>query len=95
MLYKSTPDNPRVEMTEQEMQEFLACLTTEEQWIKQKTDGIRQQRNSLLSQSDWTQNADIPESVKILWQPYRQALRDIPQQEGFPENIIWPVAPGA
>ncbi len=53
----------------------------------------RSKRNKLLAASDWTQNADIPQSVKDLWQPYRQALRDVPQQAGFPETIDWPTPP--
>lgn len=52
-------------------------------------------RNKLLYESDWTQipNAPLtPEQVEQ-WAVYRQALRDVPQQEGFPMNIVWPVAP--
>ena len=52
-------------------------------------------RNTLLYESDWTQipNAPLtPEQVEQ-WAVYRQALRDVPQQEGFPMNIVWPVAP--
>lgn len=45
---------------------------------------IKAQRDFLLEQTDWTQLPDIPQSAKILWEPYRQALRDLPQQEGFP-----------
>lgn len=53
----------------------------------------RKKRNSLLSQSDWTQMLDVPQAVKGQWAPYRQALRDVPSQAGFPETINWPVAP--
>ena len=49
-------------------------------------------RDHLLSASDWTQVADAPVDAAA-WATYRQALRDIPQQEGFPENITWPEAP--
>jgi hypothetical protein len=53
-------------------------------------------RNSLLEQSDWTQLPDVPLSSeqKAAWASYRQALRDITDQPGFPDNINWPVAPG-
>lgn len=50
-------------------------------------------RDRLLAESDWTQNGDVPQTTKDLWMAYRQALRDIPQQTGFPENIQWPVKP--
>lgn len=54
---------------------------------------VRMQRNSLLAQTDWTQALDIPESKRLLFAEYRQALRDVPQQPGFPENIAWPEPP--
>jgi len=52
----------------------------------------RQTRDRLLASSDWTQVADAPVDAAA-WATYRQALRDVPQQEGFPENITWPEAP--
>lgn len=55
--------------------------------------GVRAQRNILLSNTDWTQMPDVPQATKDLWQPYRQALRDVPQQAGFPDNIVWPTPP--
>ena len=53
----------------------------------------RQKRNELLKQSDWTQLNDIPEDTQLLWQPYRQELRDISKQPGFPTEIEWPTPP--
>jgi hypothetical protein len=50
-------------------------------------------RNRLLSQSDWSQLPDVPQNIKDLWAPYRQALRDLPEQEGFPTDIQWPIPP--
>ena len=55
-------------------------------------DEVRAQRNSLLQQSDWTQVADAPVN-QAAWATYRQALRDITMQSGFPENVIWPTPP--
>ena len=52
-------------------------------------------RDQLLRDTDWTQTLDAPidtasrEAVRL----YRQALRDLPEQEGFPENILWPELP--
>lgn len=54
---------------------------------------IRSQRNTLLSESDWTQAKDIPDSISTSWASYRQALRDVPQQILFPIEITWPVKP--
>lgn len=52
----------------------------------------RLERDGLLYSSDWTQIADAPVD-KAAWATYRQALRDITLQEGFPENITWPTKP--
>lgn len=52
----------------------------------------RNQRDTLLTQTDWTQVADAPVD-KAVWASYRQALRDVPQQIGFPTTITWPVKP--
>lgn len=53
---------------------------------------VRQQRDHLLTASDWTQ---LPDSTadKAVWITYRQALRDISAQPGFPLEIVWPVPP--
>lgn len=55
------------------------------------------QRNVLLAESDWTQLADVPlpAEEKAAWAAYRQQLRDITAQPGFPNSIIWPVKPDA
>jgi hypothetical protein len=54
---------------------------------------IRADRNDRLAQTDWTQAADVPQATRDKWAPYRQALRDVPQQAGFPDNIQWPSKP--
>jgi len=52
----------------------------------------RGKRGDLLSQSDWTQIADAPVDPAV-WATYRQALRDITDQAGFPNTITWPTEP--
>jgi len=64
-----------------------------EQPLEQLAAAARSRRDSLLAQTDWTQAADVPQATKDLWAPYRQALRDVPQQSGFPTEIVWPVKP--
>jgi len=54
---------------------------------------MRAKRNKLLSDCDWTQGKDVPDAVSSAWAPYRQALRDITTQSGFPQNIEWPTPP--
>jgi hypothetical protein len=53
---------------------------------------VRSDRNTRLSASDWTQVADAPVD-KAAWATYRQALRDITAQVGFPWTIDWPAQP--
>ena len=62
---------------------------------EQTAETIRIQRDSLLAACDWTQMVDSPlsEEEKAAYQTYRQALRDVPQQEDFPETINWPEEP--
>lgn len=55
---------------------------------------IRSKRNALLSDCDWMFSlTDRPVANKEAWATYRQALRDITKQEGFPSNVIWPTRP--
>jgi hypothetical protein len=58
----------------------------------QKANEVRYKRNMLLTQSDWTQLADAPVD-NLAWAVYRQALRDITLQAGFPFTVDFPVAP--
>lgn len=53
-------------------------------------------RNEMLAQTDWTQLPDAPltDELKAAWGEYRQALRDITTQPGFPDKIKWPSKPG-
>jgi hypothetical protein len=55
-------------------------------------DLVRSSRNRLLQESDWTQLADVT-ADKAAWAAYRQALRDVTGQQGFPWDVIWPQAP--
>ena len=57
-----------------------------------KPAAVRAQRNRLLSECDWTQLADA-QVDKQAWAAYRQALRDVPSQDGFPDTIVWPEKP--
>jgi hypothetical protein len=52
-------------------------------------------RKSLLNQSDWTQLPDVQltNAQVDAWKVYRQALRDITDQPGYPGTIIWPTIP--
>ena len=54
-------------------------------------DEIRNQRDRLLSQTDWMALSD--NTITPEWASYRQTLRDITTQEGFPFSVDWPAKP--
>jgi len=58
----------------------------------EQAKAVRDTRNQKLKDSDWTQVADAPVD-KAAWATYRQALRDITSQAGFPWDIQWPTQP--
>jgi hypothetical protein len=57
-------------------------------------NAVRAKRNTLLVESDWTQLPDAPVDA-VAWAAYRQGLRDISDQPGFPVDVVWPVPPSA
>jgi len=65
----------------------------EQERLQQLAEEIRNKRNQLLAESDWTQLPDAPVKDKEAWQEYRQALRNLTKQPGFPENIEFPEEP--
>lgn len=71
-----------VDLTPQEIQ-------TEKNTLAQH---VRDKRNHILSLTDWTQAEDAPVD-KAVWASYRQELRNIPSQEGFPWDVQWPNRP--
>jgi len=52
---------------------------------------IRNHRDNLLSQTDWMALSDV--AMSPAWTTYRQALRDVTAQSGFPFSVIWPAKP--
>ena len=58
----------------------------------EQAKSVREQRTQLLKDCDWTQIADST-ADKTAWATYRQQLRDITGQAGFPWTITWPDAP--
>lgn len=68
------------------------------QWVlnypAQEND-VKNKRDALLYQSDWTQipNNPLTPAKQDEWAVYRQELRDITNQPGYPFNVIWPTPP--
>tara|TARA_R110002153_G_scaffold139045_1_gene289689 strand:- start:145 stop:432 length:288 start_codon:yes stop_codon:yes gene_type:complete len=90
-LFKNV-NGTRIPLSSQEEASFLA---EEAAWVAaeddRKAEGVRAERNAMLSSSDWMAVSDRtiagPETA------YRQSLRDVPQQTGFPNDVVWPVKP--
>lgn len=61
--------------------------------LEVQATNIRNDRNGRLASTDWTQMLDVPEATKSKWAEYRQALRNVPQQVGFPAAVTWPTSP--
>ena len=59
---------------------------------KDTWDQMRAYRNELIKLSDWTQGADVPDTIKLKWQSYRQALRDI-TKVATTADVVWPTEP--
>jgi hypothetical protein len=57
----------------------------------QAETAVRNQRNRLLSDTDWMALSD--NTMTPAWASYRQALRDITEQAGFPYSVVWPTKP--
>jgi hypothetical protein len=60
-----------------------------------ETEKVRNERNVLIAATDWlvVKHLELNENIPGKWEVYRQALRDVPAQAGFPFNISWPVKP--
>ena len=54
-------------------------------------EAVRKDRNERLSKTDWLGLSDV--TMSTAWAAYRQALRDVPAQNGFPNSITWPTEP--
>jgi len=67
-----------------------------EQVKKKKIEaGVRIERNQKLAKTDWVviKYKELGKAVPAAWKTYRQALRDIPEQEGFPHDVTFPEEP--
>ena len=58
----------------------------------EQAKNVRTSRNDKLAASDWTQVIDAPVD-QAAWATYRQGLRDITSQVGFPWDEVWPEQP--
>ena len=89
--YKATPDG-NVPFTPEEEAEWDV---QQAEYLAGADDRaaakVREERDAKLSATDWTASTDVTMTAEMT--TYRQALRDVPAQAGFPNTIDWPEAP--
>ena len=75
---------------EREEAKRIANMTDEDHAVE-----VRSQRDRLIAETDYLAMSDYPlsEEDRGIVTAYRQALRDVPTQEGFPREVVWPEAP--
>ena len=64
-------------------------------------EGVRNERNNRLAATDWRVTYEAEKAavdglgmqLPTVWSDYRQALRDVPSQAGFPHEVTWPTEP--
>ena len=61
----------------------------------EQAKSVRQSRDDKLKETDWIviKNLELNANIPGVWEVYRQALRDVPNQSGFPWTITWPESP--
>ena len=82
-------------LTDMTAEEISARQAEEAAWAAGANDrlaaNLRNERDRLLSETDWMALSDVTMSTEM--QSYRQALRDITGQAGFPYSVTWPTKP--
>ena len=93
--WKDVGDRPDKKLSKSEKEAIAAEWNRYEKEDRPAIDleQLRMERNSLLSQTDWTQNRDVTLSNDADWKTYRQALRDITKDYKSLEDVKWPEKP--
>ena len=93
--WKDVGDRPDKKLSQSEKEAIATEWNRYEKDDKPALDliNLRIERNSLLSQTDWTQNRDVTLSNDADWKTYRQKLRDITKTYKTLDTVKWPTAP--
>ena len=101
-----TPDRPFVDELTQVCVEGVFEQDSGGNWVlpwvienlslAQAESNVRNRRDLLLQNCDWVviKNTEKGTNIPLEWELYRQQLRDVPEQAGFPYNVVWPTEPG-
>ena len=88
--YTQPSYNPKTEVLDWDGENyFIRPHNTQE--LEDQWNRVREQRNQLLKDSDWTQISDYNLELenKEQWATYRQELRDLPEVQSNPFDILW------
>jgi hypothetical protein len=92
MTMNKVVDGVTIPLTDAEIAERQA---EEAAWLAGEFDRqstvARTKRNALLAETDWMALSDV--TLSAGWVAYRQALRDVTAQAGFPHSVVWPTKP--
>lgn len=90
------PVNGKERIFDGEAWAYVDVVRVEDTGSNEGVSDPRIKRNTLLAACDWTQLPDVPSWVNVqAWRTYRQKLRDITTQTGFPDRVEWPTPPQA
>lgn len=91
-MYKISEDGVVRDLTQEEIDQLNWERSKDNSAQQQKTAGrVRSKRDSLLQETDWMALSDVTMTPEMA--AYRQALRDVPDQEGFPFDVVFPTKP--
>jgi hypothetical protein len=97
ILLDEIPSPPKKGMSFNVYRNQWEDLLSPEEKTKIQEDSVRKIRLELLQSTDWTDTLSAPlrlsEEIYNQWQTYRQQLRDITTQSGYPFNVVWPTPP--
>jgi hypothetical protein len=98
----SAPEHDRLTQTtkqnapsQNEQGDWVITWTVEQLPIEDAAERVRRERDRLLDGSDWVviRARELGQDVPREWFDYRSDLRNIPQQDGFPHDVVWPTHP--
>lgn len=91
-MFTKLVDGIKVPLSEEEIAEVKAKeKALQDELPLRKAKVIRSKRDTLLAKTDWWASTDLTMTQEQI--DYRQALRDITTQDGFPHDVVWPVKP--
>jgi hypothetical protein len=94
-IYDEEQKHNLTETTIANAHEIYALVTPNQYFTDRDSEAVKVVRNRFLNLTDWTQASDnsLSDEQKQAWKTYRQALRDMTSQAGFPSTVVFPTPP--